>query len=180
MSPDRPMLGCKQKSRLPGRWQIVHLDDSCSDFYPSSTFKAGCKAARLIPLTKGKFAIVDSDDYYQLVKFNWQAMPGNRTFYANKKITGTTVKMHRLIMDPPDNLVVDHIDHNGLNNRKSNLRLCTHSQNICNTLPIKGASSRYKGVSWNKKIKKWQAGIKCDKKPYLLGYFENEIDAARA
>ena len=180
MSANRPKLACCQKANFLGEWWVVTLDDSCSNFYPSKDHKLGFPNGRPIPLTQGKFAIVDSADYYRLVKFNWHAAPGIRTFYANKKMAQTNINMHRFIMDAPRHLVVDHIDHDGLNNRRSNLRLCTNAQNACNMRPYRGVSSRYKGVSWSKKKKKWEAGIKRDQKRHLLGFFENEIEAARA
>jgi hypothetical protein len=83
-------------------------------------------------------------------------------------------------MNAPDHLIVDHIDHNGLNNAKNNLRLCTIAQNAFNVVSIKGGSSRHKGISWEKKRKKWRAAIQYDNKKYALGYFENEIAAAKA
>ena len=168
-----------QRVNFVGRWRGVHIDGKCPNFYPSSTFKAGAKAARRIPLTRGKFALVDSADYYRLAQFNWQAMAGNNTFYATGRADGKATKMHRLIMDPPAHLLVDHIDRNGLNNCRSNLRLCTIAQNSCNAIPH-GSSSKYKGVCWNKRKKKWIARIRLSGKIYSLGYFTDEITAAKA
>jgi len=170
-----------QKPNLPGRWQIVALAQSCRNFYPSEVCKLGAAAPRRIPLTQGKFAIVDAEDYYRLVEFRWHTTTGANTFYAvasppgEKKIT-----MHRMIMDAPGHLVVDHIDHNGLNNCKTNLRLCTTAQNNHNCSPKKGTSSKYKGVGWNKGKKRWVAMVRFNNKIHFLGHFENEIDAARA
>ncbi len=191
ISPNRPALICMQKASRVGKWHIVLLEQSCPNFYPSSTFlssrrssnedgKEGSETARRIPLTKGKFALVDAQDYYQLVKYKWHAARGVNTFYAAANWRGKGVIMHRVIMAPPDHLVVDHIDHNGLNNCRTNLRLCTTSQNNRNCSPKKGTSSRYKGVVWNKEKKKWRAAITFNKKSQLLGDFENEIAAAKA
>jgi len=83
-------------------------------------------------------------------------------------------------MGPPTHLVVDHIDRDGLNNRKSNLRLCTNAENIRNAGKRGKGFSKYKGVSRHTRGKKWTAVIQLNKKTYFLGYFENEIDAARA
>jgi hypothetical protein len=181
MSPDRPALMCMQRPDMVGRWQIVALAQSCTNFYPSEIFKLGATAVRRIPLTKGKFALVDAEDYYQLVEFRWQVSDATgNTSYATGRRGGKTIKMHRFIMDAPAHLVVDHIDHNGLNNCKANLRLCTSAQNSRNCAPNKGASSKYKGVIWNKHNKKWRASIDFNKKRRHIGCFENEIDAARA
>ena len=179
INPNKPFLICKQKENKVGRWWGVLLEQSCSNFYPSSTFKAGAKAARRIPLTRGKFALVDAEDYYRLAQFKWCAQLGKTTIYASRRDGGKSIKMHRLIMDPPDHLLVDHIDHNGLNNCRSNLRLCTIAQNACNA-PSHGLSSKYKGVCWNKRKEKWIARIRLNGKIYNLGYFTDEIAAAKA
>jgi len=88
--------------------------------------------------------------------------------------------MHRLIMNAPEGLVVDHIDRNGLNNRKCNLRLCTKAQNVQNSRPRRNRSSKYKGVFWNKLNKKWSASIHKGDKRIYLGGFDDEIEAALA
>ena len=88
--------------------------------------------------------------------------------------------MHRVIMTPPDQMFVDHIDHNGLNNTRSNLRLCTLAQNNCNSTSRRTSTSKYKGVSWKKVSKKWAASTQSMGKIYHLGYFTDEIAAARA
>jgi hypothetical protein len=87
--------------------------------------------------------------------------------------------MHRVITNAPAGKVVDHIDRNGLNNRRCNLRICSAADNSRNSVK-KGKSSRYKGVSWNKKNKKWFSSIKYNRKFLHIGYFENEIAAAKA
>jgi hypothetical protein len=90
--------------------------------------------------------------------------------------------MHREIIRTPRHLVVDHINHNGLDNRKANLRPATRAQNNYNRLIIKrkDSSSKYKGVSWKKEYKKWQAQIYVNGQFKFLGYFEDEIQAAKA
>ena len=180
MNPGRPVLICMQKVNFVGRWRGVLIDSSCGNFYPSDVCKQGSKAIRRIPLTRGKFALVDAEDYYRLSKFNWFATFSGKTFYAGRKLAGGTINMHRVIMAAPEGLFVDHIDHNGLNNRRSNLRLCTYKQNNCNTLPRKGCSSKYKGVSYSKDKKRFRVCIQHNKKSYFLGYFKDEIAAAKA
>jgi hypothetical protein len=180
MSPNRPVLLCMQRPNLVGRWQVVLLEQSCDNFYPSAICKEGSAAVRRIPLTRGKFALVDTADYYQLSQYNWTTQSSGNTFYACRKVAGKVIKMHRFIMSAPADLVVDHIDHNGLNNCRSNLRLCTPAQNARNTFPNKGTSSRYKGVHKSKGAKKWCAAIKLNNKTDHLGTFENQIAAAMA
>jgi hypothetical protein len=82
-------------------------------------------------------------------------------------------------MNAPDHLVVDHIDHNGLNNRKKNLRNCTFAENCRNTRLSSGTTSKYKGVHWHKRQKKWAAAIRCNNKTHHLGYFTDEAEAAK-
>ncbi len=143
---------------------------------------------RRILLTQGKYAIVDPEDYERLNKYKWYASKGGSTFYAarclwdsiNKK--KRTIKMHREIINPPHPLVVDHINRNGLDNRKANLRPATKSQNTINKPYIKqkGAHSKYLGVTWQKSNKKWQAQIRAKGAHRVIGYFDDEAEAARA
>jgi len=142
---------------------------------------------RRIPLTQGKFAIVDPEDYERLSKYKWQAAKGNSTFYAERRVaTGRGRKylhivMHREVLKVPDGMFVDHINHNGLDNRKANLRPATYVENNRNRRKIKtNCCSRFKGVTWCKQRKKWQVFISFDGKQRRLGYFENEVEAAKA
>ena len=176
----RPVLACRYRSGFEDRWRALFLTDSCSNFYPTANVKLSLSVPRRIPVTRGKFAIVDSSDYYHLAQFQWFAEFGGRTFYAVRKQNGKSVKMHRYITSAPSHLVVDHIDHNGLNNCRANLRLCSFAQNMRNIVSNVGATSRYKGVHWNKRMKRWAASIQFEKKQYHLGYFTDEIAAAKA
>ena len=89
--------------------------------------------------------------------------------------------MHRDILKPPDHLCVDHINHNGIDNRRANLRLATHRQNSYNRIHFtKNPSSKYKGVSFRKRTKKWDAKIRYDGKNKHIGSFKDEIEAAKA
>ena len=142
-------------------------------------------AFRRIPLTQGKYAIVDQDDFERLNKHKWHVCKSANTFYARRTIyTGKkriSIMMHREVIHPPENLLVDHINHNGLDNRKANLRLATCEQNSYNRIRFrKSQSSKYKGVRWNKQIKKWAVIICFNKKSKFIGYFEDEIQAAKA
>jgi hypothetical protein len=138
----------------------------------------GC-AFRKIPLTQGKFAIVDPDDYHRLNKYKWQTNTGRTTCYATRREKLRTILMHRQITAVPDNLVVDHINHNGLDNRKANLRIATIAQNSCNRKNKKG-SNRFRGVLWDKRFKKWRVQLTCQYKQIHLGSFDGEIEAAKA
>lgn len=138
----------------------------------------------LIPLTQGKFAIVDNEDFERLNQYKWHIYRKAGKFlrgacrFDNK--TKTAILMHREIMKAPPNMQVDHINHNVFDNRKTNLRLCTNSQNAQNQRPKIGYSSKYKGVAWYKRRKKWRALIEHNHHSIFLGLFDNEIAAAKA
>ena len=127
--------------------------------------------------TPGVYALVDDDDYGRLVEHNWWLNPDG---YAKSKISGKTTSMNGLILQPDPGLETDHINHDNLDNRRANLRICTPSQNQANTKKRPGCSSRFKGVSWEKRECKWQAYIKVNGKQRNLGHFTDEQDAARA
>ena len=135
---------------------------------------------RAIPLTQGKFAIVDAEDYDWLNQYKWCAARSRGTFYAQRGSNGSVVTMHREIMRPPDGLCVDHINHKGLDNRRSNLRLCTNAENHYNKRPRKNCSSKYKGVIRRKDCKRWRAKIGFKRRHIHLGDFEDEMEAAMA
>ena len=176
----RAVLICRQKTGSVGRWSIRPPQQKCENFYPSCFANPRNKKPRVIPLTRGLFAVVDAEDYERLSKYTWFAEGTDRNFYAVRKENGKSIKMHRQIMNAPDHLVVDHIDHNGLNNRKKNLRICTFAENCRNLRASRHKSSKYKGVHWHKGNRKWAAQVTCDHKTHHLGYFVEEIDAAMA
>ncbi len=180
VGPGRAALICRQKKGAEGRWTVRSPLGRCPNFYPSRAADARSRCPRPIPLTRGKFAVVDAEDYPRLSRYTWFAEGTDRNCYAVRKQGGKTVKMHRQIMRAPAHLVVDHIDHNGLDNRKQNLRLCTFAENCRNTRRTAASSSKYKGVHWRKRTQKWAAAIRFENKTYHLGYFDHERDAARA
>lgn len=135
-----------------------------------------------IKLTQGLSTMVDDEDYEELNKHKWCAHKDGNTFYAVKTIrfnnVEKTIKMHRIIINTPHNMKTDHIDGNGLNNCKSNLRIVTNRQNGQNRHENK--TSKYVGVYWHKRDKVWVSSIQINKKAYYLGYFTNEEDAHKA
>lgn len=157
---------------------------------------------KLIELTQGKFAMVDDEDFEKLSDFKWHAHTRkgrDHTFYARRNGNyrpgnrTDAIYMHRVVMNVSENEMIDHIDRNGLNNQKSNLRITTQSNNKKNS---KGFGvSKYKGVYLQKlqrKYKKkngeisvyyserWVAQILIDKKYTCIGAFKTEEDAAKA
>jgi len=142
---------------------------------------------RRIPLTRGKYAIVDPDDYYHMAKRKWHASGNNGSFYAvrsafTKNGNRYLVSMHRWILKVPKNVFVDHVNHNGLDNRKANIRPATRAQNSINRTKFKNRtySSKYKGVTLSHGKKSWKAHIQVNGKLLLLGSFDDEVQAAKA
>lgn len=135
---------------------------------------------KLIPLTQGQSAIVDDEDFDSLIQFPWYAINLKHTFYAVRRERSKIISMHRhLLQVTQRNIIVDHIDRNGLNNSKLNLRTCTHAENIRNRKLTKGRKG-FKGVYWNKADKKWIARIEKNYKSTYLGSFDCQEAAARA
>lgn len=144
-----------------------------------------------IQLTRGAIATVSDCDYdYLTNNFKWRLEPSRSTSYAScthKTEDGVrrTLKMHRLIMMSiagpltPD-VFIDHIDHNGLNNTRENLRLATNTQNLQCSRIYKNNSTGYRGVSWAPHMNRFVSKIRVNKKLLHLGYFDNTIDAAKA
>jgi hypothetical protein len=135
-----------------------------------------------IPLSQGKFALVDDDDFEWLNQWKWRLDLKSgyvvRNIRVEKKIP--RIYMHRLILNPPKGLYTDHINHNKLDNRRDNLRVCTTSQNGANRLKqTKKSLSRFKGVTWHKRDSVWQSTIKHKGKNIFIGYFNDEITAAK-
>lgn len=134
-----------------------------------------------IKLTKGMVAIVDDDDYERLSKFGWFY---HKNGYAMRsyKIDGNSKKsrMHREVLMAPKGKDVDHINGNKLDNRKSNLRIATRSQNNANSKLSSHNNSGYRGVGWMPARNKWRARIQINGKGIHLGLFETIEEAALA
>lgn len=134
-----------------------------------------------IKLTQGKYAIVDERDYDWLSQKRWYAWWSGGHWYVRRcGDNGTKIFMHRQILNAQKGEVIDHINNNGLDNRRKNIRKCTWQQNAMNMKPHKDSSSKYKGVFWHKKGKKWSAQIRVNGHRNHLGLFVKEIDAAIA
>jgi hypothetical protein len=181
------------------RWPIVKKTDICgyfryadenpieADGWPrnelpiyADRFGDYCK----IPLTQGRSAKVDPGDYIWLAQFKWYCHKREYGCYAMRNggggTSGKKVLMHRQIMDTPAGLVCDHINRNGLDNRKANLRNCTKQENNLNQRSHRGSVSKYKGVYWKKDMRRWAASVQIDGRREHLGYFASEAEAAKA
>lgn len=142
-----------------------------------------------LPLTKGYFALVDEDDYYWVSQFNWCAIELNGQVYARRsKKKGTLrsnepyeVYLHRVIAKCTDkSKVVDHIDHDGLNCQKNNLRICSAEENKRYTSSHKDSFSKHLGVSFDKSRNKWIAQLKHNGVRVLSKRYDTELEAAQA
>ena len=132
-----------------------------------------------IPLTQGKFALVDDSDFEYLNQFKWNAHKSRNVFYAERRDGKSIVKMHHIIFGKPDKgLFIDHKDQNGLNNQRENLRIATRSQNKVNAGKHTKSSSKYRGVYWDKRWQTWNVIVRKDGKNKRFGSFKNEIEAA--
>jgi hypothetical protein len=133
---------------------------------------------QLIPLTKGKFAIVDDEDYPALACQKWTAHNGGYAYRMNADRSG--VLMHRLITNAPAGMDVDHINGDGFDNRRANLRVGTHAENMRNQRIGKAGHPLFKGIHFEKQRQVWQAHITINYKHRYLGSFETAEQAAVA
>lgn len=138
--------------------------------------------AHEIELSKGKIALVSAEDYDRLNKVKWYALNyGNGTFAAARGGGGGLTIMHREILgDIPEGFEVDHINGDSLDNRRENLRICTHSQNRKNNKKYKTNTSGFMGVYWRSNRRKWVAMIYVDGKRRYLGHYDAPEEAAVA
>lgn len=141
---------------------------------------------KLIPLTQGMTTLVDAGDYDALMKFKWYAMKdknGNFTARRNNTLDSgkrVTVLMHRQILNAPADMEVDHENHNTLDNRRRNIRICTPTQNACNRRRRVNNSSGCKGVSWSALHEQWRVRVQIEGKSRDMGLYRNFADAKEA
>ena len=157
--------GCLRKEMLSYQSKIIHRKHWVPQEIDENTYG--------IPLSKGQVALIDKEDLDKVNDCGWYATYDKvgKTFYAKTGTHGTRIPMHRLILNANEDQTVDHSDHNGLNNRKKNIRLCTQSQNCMNKRGQLNNSSGYKGVSYHKRKNKYQATIMANRKQMYIGSF---------
>lgn len=133
-------------------------------------------------LTQGYFTILDDEDYEKLRWFTWRIYrknyKGSWLCYVGRREKGKMELMHRIILQPEPGLVVDHINGNGLDNRRSNIRICTQSQNMKNRKVTRRSNSGYHGV--RRCRGRWLASIKIDGRNTRIGWFDDPMQAAKA
>jgi len=141
---------------------------------------------RRIKLTRGKYAIVDVEDFERLNQDKWHC---SHYGYAKRAVSNRTGKgrrqvevyMHKLVCPAPEGMIVDHINRNSLDNRKENLRVATQKQNLWNRKFIrKRGKTRYNGIRWDKNREKWQVRLTINGRRKSFGYYADEIEAAKA
>lgn len=140
----------------------------------------GASMTKMIPLTQGKFALVDDEDFEYISKFKWAFNSVGYAVRSEPRPSKRVILMHRVISNAADKMEVDHRNGNRLDNRRSNLRECSKSQNQQNVQLKANNTTGYKGVSTVKKTKKFRAHITVNQKQIHLGTFEKAEDAARA
>lgn len=135
-----------------------------------------------IKLTQNKFALVDDEDYKRLDQYSWYCVKvRERHQYAYTTIKGKAIHMASMIMKPSNKYQVIHLDKNGLNNQKYNLKIASITQrNRSRVKQESESSSRYKGVSYDKSTGKWRSRILINYKTIYLGRYNNELEAAQA
>jgi hypothetical protein len=165
---------CANHPDTPGQLRRVSSGGVCRNYRPKPAATEG--DIKRIPVSDGQYALVDAADHEWLSRHHWHLWNG----YAARQEKHKTIYMHREIMQPAEGMVVDHANRNKLDNCRSNLRVCTRQENMCNRGKDAGPSSRFKGVGYSKEHRKWRARIWFESQRIWLGYFVDEIEAARA
>jgi hypothetical protein len=177
-----PITGmCANHPDTPGQMRPVPHGGVCRNFQAKSRLDRAAPVppnpkVRYITLTRGLHALVDAEDYEWLNRYKWHVSPSisHSTVYAKRSVGHNCVFMHRMIMQPPKGMVVDHINGNGLDNRRCNLRICTREENAQNRRKHVDGKSRFIGVS--PCGNKWQAFVGHE----YVGHFDDEVEAAKA
>ena len=172
--PSRPT--CANQPGHYGRATPTPVGKVCPNYRPRPPEPTGEDVQRIL-LTNGMVAYVDAADYEELSRYTWHFASGG---YAGRYENRTLILMHRQIMSPPEGMQVDHIHHNRLDNTRVHLRVCTASENARNRSKRGCASSRYFGVTYNKRRKKWLASLKVEGRVREVGFSYDEKEAARA
>lgn len=132
-----------------------------------------------IKLTQNQFALVDDNLFDELNQYKWYAQKGHNTYYVKRNKKYNEIYMHRVVLNLEcgDGMIVDHINGNGLDNRKENLRVVTNIENCHNRRIHSHNTSGYTGICWVKRYQKWLAQIVVGGKQVCLGYHSNILDA---
>lgn len=140
---------------------------------------------KTIPLTQGYMAMVDDQDYEWLSQYKWRVDIDDRVVYAVRHSAGRhasrkMIRMHQAVLGTALGMETDHINGDGLDNRRASLRECSRQENSRNSRSRLGSSSTYLGASWDRGKHKWRADIKVDGRTRYLGRFRTEAEAGSA
>jgi AP2 domain/HNH endonuclease len=140
---------------------------------------------KTIPLTQGLCALVDDEDYEELSKYKWYAVKAPKTYYAYRNIRINKLKqkqigMHQHLLGFKAGFEIDHINHNGIDNRRENLRWATDAQNSANKPRQMNNSSGVKGVYFDTRKSRWRARLMVKGRRIHIGTFSSLIDAEKA
>jgi len=128
--------------------------------------------------SKGEEFYFDLEDYDKIKDYCW--VNNGNGYIRSTKINNKRIYIHRLVTNCPSKMDIDHINHNIIDNRKSNLRICEHQKNMCNYTKPKNNTSGVKGISWDKYNNKWKAEIMENRKKISIGNFNKFEDAVKA
>jgi len=170
--PARPL--CANHPDSPGHMREVFPGNVCRNYRPKPAEPAG--DIKRIPVGDGQYVLVDAADHEWLSRWTWHLTDG----YAARWKGSKRIYMHREIARPPEGMIVDHINRNRMDNCRANLRVCTHQENMYNKAKRAGSCSRFKGVGYRKNRGQWFAEVRFEGKPIWLGFFDDEVEAARA
>lgn len=171
--PARPT--CGNQPDFPGRMRTCPTGPVCRNFRLRPPTPQG-ETVKAIPLGDGFYAYVDAADYDCVSQWNWCLHNG----YAARRDRGKTIYLHRAILPAPKGMVVDHLNHNRLDDTRANLEVCTQGENLRNTQKRRGTASRFRGLYFCKRTGTWCPRIRFEGKYIYLGSFAEEIAAARA
>jgi hypothetical protein len=171
--PARPM--CANQADSFGRMKECPLGQVCRNYRSRPPTPTG-ENVKMISLTGGFYAYVDAADYEELSQWHWLAYGR----YAGRNVNGKRIFMHRQIMQTPEGMVVGHINGNGFDNTRVNMRNVTPGENASNARKRVGTTSIYKGVGRDRRQGMWHARVYFMGEPILLGRFADEREAARA
>jgi hypothetical protein len=165
---------CANQPDYPGRMQRVPQRGICRNYRPRPATPEG--DVRQIDVGEGRCAYVDAADFDQLNRWTWHLCNG----YASRRENGKAIFLHHEIMRAPQGKVIDHKNRNKLDDTRANLHPCTRRENALNRSKKRGSSSRFWGVGYRKTVGRWWAEVPRGRNPIFLGYFAEEIEAARA
>ena len=170
---------CGNQPDSPGRMKECPIGTVCRNYRARPAVPKG-DAVKTIPLGDGLYAYVDATDFEWLNQWTWRVCGAYAARHENRNGKPKVIFMHREIMKPPKGKVTDHISGNKFDNTRANLRNITPQENQHNRRKQRNASSIYKGVSYSKPARRWKACLDCGKERFYLGYFDTEVEAARA